>query len=502
MPKSWPRAPRERPIGLCAVRLTRRAVVGGLLGGAAALVAACGATSSPPNESAFVARAPVAPAAPPIASSSDSKPVEAIASSATPAVPIKVSLPASAASTGGPVVASPTTLATAPATSTVAPTSTVVPTATAIPSPTATAIPYNAARIGDVLGRSATSYAGSIPSRVHNVQLATRKINGATVAPGAVFSFDDRVGDQTEAGGFQQAYGIINNNGVPETVKADAGGICQVATTVYQAVFWAGLSIVMHYHHLYWIAHYGQPPYGMVGLDATVDFPPVDFQFRNTTSDWIRIDASYDASNVRVQIAGVDQGWKVTASQPKIQNLVKVDRTVQTRPDPTMPVGHELWIEAAEDGFDATIERTVTRAGELVDHYVYTNHYEPAHNVKVIGTLGASPTAAATPSPVASPTVAPSPAPATPTVPPTATTVPAPGGSVRVPSVLGLPEARARESIAGLGLRNTYANYQGPGQVPDSALRSVAVGAVLSQTPSPGTMVAPGTTIYLAVRKS
>lgn len=475
-----------------------------MLGGAAALVAACGATSSPPNESAFVASAPIAPAAPPIAHPAEPNPAEATAPGATPAALTNPPLPTNPTSTMGSIALSPTALPTAPATSTVAPTNTPVPTATAIPSPTPMAIPYNASRLGDVLGRSATSYAGSIPSRAHNVQLATRKINGATVAPGDVFSFDDRVGDQTEAGGFQQAYGIINNNGVPETVKADAGGICQVATTVYQAVFWAGLPIVMHYHHLYWIAHYGNPPYGMVGLDATVDFPPVDFKFRNTTSDWVRIDASYDASNVRVQITGVDQGWKVTAGQPKIQNLVKVDRTVQSRPDPTMPAGHELWIEAAEDGFDVTIERTVTKAGQLVDRYVYTNHYEPAHNVKVVGTLGATPTLAPTPSPVASPTtVPPTRVPATPTAPPpTATLAPAPPGSVRVPSLVGQPEARARETISGLGLQNTYTNYQGSGQIPDSVLRSVPAGAVLSQTPAPGTLVAPGTTIYLAVRKA
>jgi hypothetical protein len=224
-----------------------------------------------------------------------------------------------------------------------------------------------------------------------------------------------------------------------------------------------------------------------------------------------------------VQIAGVDQGWKVTASPPKIQNLLKVDRTVELRPDPTMPVGQELWVETAQDGFDVTIERTVTKRDALVDHYVYTNHYEPAHNVKVVGGLGATPgpgtsTPTGTVGPSASATASSGAGPAASatsisaigpvasatasSVSPTPTPATSPAATVRVPSLVGLPEAQARQTIAGLGLQNTWTNYQGPGQVPDSALRSVAAGSVLSQIPPPGAMVAPGTTVYLAVRKS
>lgn len=369
-----------------------------------------------------------------------------------------------------------------------------------------TPIPYSASRLTDLLGQSLTSYAGSIAPRVHNVQLATRKINGATVPPGGIFSFDDVVGDQTEAGGFVQAFGIISDHGVPETVKADAGGICQVATTLFQAVFWSGLPVTKHFHHLYWIAHYGLPPYGMTGLDATVDFAPVDFQFQNTTHDWIRVEATYDSSHVRVRIVGVDPGWKVTAAQPVIQNLLKVDRTPISRPDPTMPAGKELWIESAQDGFDVTVERTVTKGSQVIGHYVYTNHYEPAHNVKLVGTLGAaprpSPSAQTTPasSPVA---VSPTSVPTGPTaVPSSPTAVPVAAGSIRVPSLIGLPEARARQLVDAAGLQNTYANYQGPGDVPAGALNGVAVGSVLSQIPPPGAVVGAKSTVYLAVRKA
>lgn len=373
---------------------TRRALLHGILLGGVGLLTACRGTpnqavaaADPNRETAFLAGADRTEASQP-----------------TPSV---------VGSTGA-MATIPIPTATLTATMTATPTATVTPRPTSTPTltPTPTTIPYDAKRLTDLLGESITSYAGSIPSRVTNVRLATHLIDGATVAPGAVFSFDDRVGAQTIAAGFDVAWGIVSRDGKPVTVPSVAGGICQVATTLFQSVYWAGLPIVERHYHLYWIAHYGQPPYGQVGLDATVDFPPVDFRFRNSTSDWIRIVGTYDSTHVRFRIYGVSQGWKVTSSPTKISHLVKTDRTIIRRDDPTRPAGYQLMIEAAEDGFDATVERLVTKNGAIVDRYDFTNHYDPAQNVMVVGTKGATPTAAptrTTPSSTATPSGTPKP---------------------------------------------------------------------------------------------
>jgi hypothetical protein len=475
--------------------LSRRSFLGAWLAGTTVLVAAC---RSPFGSAVPDARAGSLAINPgPGAATGGAVVARAAAPDLLVAVETATAVPAHAAAR--PVVHLPTPVP-------VAASSTPEPaTATAVPTPTSepTTIPYVESRLVDLLGQSVTSYAGSVPPRVFNVQLATRRIDGARVAPGAVFSFDDTVGDQTQAGGFKVAWGIISNNGVPETVEADAGGICQVATTLFQAVYWAGLPIVRRFHHLYWIAHYGQPPYGRVGLDATVDFAPVDFQFRNTTNDWIRIAATYDSTHVHMRLLGVDPGWKVSVGTPKIFNLVKTDRTVVLRPDPSLPAGTELWVEAAEDAFDVTLERLVTKGSDTVDHYVFTNHYDPARNVKVIGTKGATPTPAAT----ATATATASTHATTPTpVPPTATPAPASyrlaNGQIRVPSLVGMTESQARSLIVAIGLQNAATNYQGPGNLPTATLDQVPVGAVLSQMPPAGTVVGAGATIYLAVRKA
>jgi hypothetical protein len=172
-----------------------------------------------------------------------------------------------------------------------------------------------------------------------------------------------------------------------------------------------------------------------------------------------------------------------------------------------MAPGRELWIETAQDGFDVSVERLVkAKNGDLVDHYVFTNHYEPARNVMVVGSKGLPPTA--TPASLTPTSLTPTAVPvvATPTVVAAATATSTGGrlndGRIQVPSFVGTAEGAAQQQIASLGLQTTFANYQGPGDVPAGALNQVSVGAVLSQIPAPGTIVTPGTTVYLAVRKA
>jgi len=356
----------------------------------------------------------------------------------------------------------------------------------ALPTPTANVAIYDEFRLRDRLGAAQTSYAGSIPERAHNVELAAKRLDGARIAPGEVFSFNNAVGSTTLLTGYKKGYGITMKDDRPETIPSVAGGICQIATTVFQAAFWAGLPFVERYSHIYWIPRYGVPPSGRLGYDATVDDPGVDLKFRNTTGDWIRLSSWFDGANVGFVLHGVNPRWKVEAAPPTARDTVKTDTKMVFQDDPTMPVGRQLEVEHAEDGFTLTGYRTVSQDGKIVDQYVFTNRYRPARNVTLVGTLGATPT----PSPV-----------------PTATPTPLPGlvgrmpnGRVIVPPLSGMSEAHARAVIAQIELTATYTNYQGPSEVPPYILASVPVGHVLSHQPPPGSEVFSGTPIHLAVR--
>ena len=271
----------------------------------------------------------------------------------------------------------------------------------------------------DLLVSASTSYAGSIPERAHNVRLATSRLNGVLIAPGDEFSFNDELGPVTLGSGYKIGYAIAITGGQMQTVPSEGGGICQVATTVFHAAFWAGLDITQRYAHMYWMPRYGQPPLGMAGLDATVDQAyRVDLRFKNNTGNWLALVSYADSSNIYFSIYGVKPGWEVKAEGPFISNVVKADHTLVRQEDPTLAPGREILVEHAEDGFDCLVVRKVLKEGEVIDRREFRSHYMPARNVMLVGptptpTPGPSPTPApsTTPAPSGNPPTTPSPAP-------------------------------------------------------------------------------------------
>jgi vancomycin resistance protein YoaR len=245
-------------------------------------------------------------------------------------------------------------------------------------------------KFDDLISDASTSFAGAISQKAHNVTLAASRLDGSMVAPGAEFSFNDALGPATLASGFQNGYGIyLNSKGQMETVQSEAGGICQVATTLFQSVFWAGYQIVERNTHMYWIAKYGAPPRGLRGLDATVDDAyDVDFRFKNNTKDWIGIQANTEGTTLRFVLWGVKPSWSVKVGQPQVTNWVAANRSLVKEPDPTMPVGWSLYVEAPEDGFEVSIDRTVSDGDAVVDKWTAKARYRPSRNVMLVGTKG------------------------------------------------------------------------------------------------------------------
>lgn len=256
--------------------------------------------------------------------------------------------------------------------------------------------------LGQVIMDAQTPYAGSSAPKVFNVQLAAQRLNGSVVPPRTTFSFNKALGPATIANGFRLGYGIrVNDEGDPETVPSEAGGICQVATTLFHSVFWAGYPIVERHNHSYWISKYGSPPRGLKGLDATVDdLSGLDFQFENPTDNWIGIEATAKNGVLKFVLRGVKPSWKVAVGQPKITSVVPTVQDLVRKPDSKMPAGQTLQVEAAQNGFDASIVRTVTLAGKVVDQWTARAHYLPSRNVLLYGTAGST-ASTATPTNVA-----------------------------------------------------------------------------------------------------
>ena len=145
-----------------------------------------------------------------------------------------------------------------------------------------------------------TYYAACSNCRVTNIHLIGDTVDEAIVQPGEVFSINEYVGQRTKAKGYVEAGAIIGGKLVSSGHPANiGGGTSQFATTLYNAVFFAGLEDVEHRPHSVWFSRYP------MGREATLSWTSPDVKFRNTTPWPVRIDVSHTSTSITVSIVGV-----------------------------------------------------------------------------------------------------------------------------------------------------------------------------------------------------
>jgi len=233
-----------------------------------------------------------------------------------------------------------------------------------------------------------TSFAGSSPPKQHNIGLATQRLNGVVIPPGKMFSFNKEVGSTSIDAGFKMGWGIANAGGTNvKTVPSVAGGICQVATTLFHSVFWAGYQVEERNYHLYWIPGYRSQ--NVEGLDATVDEEAgLDFRFLNNTDDYLLIQSWVEGGRVVFGLYGTKPDWNVKVQPGERIDVQKASQDQVVEEEPTLPAGQRLAVEGAMDGFKVVNTRTVTQAGEDPRVLRLTSVYRPSRNVVLVGTGG------------------------------------------------------------------------------------------------------------------
>ena len=243
----------------------------------------------------------------------------------------------------------------------------------------------NALGLTDVISESTTPYAGSIDERKHNIELAAQILNGVLIMPGQTFSFNSEIGPMTLDAGFQVAYGIANFDGQLRTIPTEAGGICQVATTVFQPVFTTGYQIEQRSTHSYWIPSYTHN--GIVGLDSTVDPDSgLDLKWTNNSEHAVMIQAVADGEDFIVRLIGQRPSWEVEIKEPEITNIDWADEeTVYYEPDMSIDVGTMVTVEHAHEGFDVRIIRTVTTQDGVERIWDGKMSYGKSRNVVLVG---------------------------------------------------------------------------------------------------------------------
>jgi vancomycin resistance protein YoaR len=242
----------------------------------------------------------------------------------------------------------------------------------------------NSLGINSMIAQSSTPYGGGLPERMHNIELAARLLNGTIVLPGQTFSFNAEIGEMTLDAGFQIGYGIAQDaDGGLRTIPAEAGGICQVSTTVFQPIFWSGYQIDQRSTHSFWIPSYSYN--GYVGMDSTVEpAHGLDLKWTNNTYTAVLIEATADGQNFTVVLYGTSPNWRVEIDTPVITSIIPADPETVYEPSSTIPNGTLRRIERANDGFDVSITRRVY-SGDHVDTTTLSARYGPSRSVVLVG---------------------------------------------------------------------------------------------------------------------
>lgn len=229
--------------------------------------------------------------------------------------------------------------------------------------------------INSLLAMYATTVDREESDRTHNIRLAAEKLNGLLVKNNEVFSFNQKVGPRSVENGFRKALTLTSTG----TVMDWGGGICQVASTLYNAALLSGMGVLER------SPHFQPPTYVPVGLDATVAEGQIDLKLINTSSHALYIHSRLMDEMLEIRIYGhkSDPGSaiRVEASEKQVQT----QKTV-VRQDPLLDVGQE-WVEnEGSPGFIVTVQRIhLNKNQEVSRETISTDEFESTPRVIRVG---------------------------------------------------------------------------------------------------------------------
>ena len=270
----------------------------------------------------------------------------------------------------------------------------------------------------DLLSTFSTKYDASNTPRTTNLKLAMNKLNGVVVSPGETFSYNKTLGKRTAEAGYREAGGFAGGR----VVQTLAGGICQISSTLYDAVVYANLEIVERHNHMFLAGYVG------AGKDATVVYGAYDFKFKNTRKYPIMLKTSIGSGVARIDVFGIkeDVEYEVEISS-KILSYTPFK--VVRENDSSLAPGKERVAQNGMNGCKSITYKILKLNGKEVSRTVLSSDtYDPMNKIIKVGP---SKTTEVSTQPVKEPEPTPT-TPTTPTTPetpstPSTPTTPEPG---------------------------------------------------------------------------
>lgn len=226
------------------------------------------------------------------------------------------------------------------------------------------------------IGSFTTTYTtgSGTENRNHNIELVSQILDNSICKSGETWSYNGTTGDCNEEKGFLGAGAIIDG----EYTDSVGGGICQVATTVFDAVYESGLPVVERHNHSLYIASYP------AGRDAAVSYPDLDLVWRNDTASDVLVKVSTQVGSVTATLYGVDPGYQVTTETGQWEAGKKYSTT--TKVDDTLAPGTSYVKTRGTDGSTIEVTRTVKDVnGNIVRQDLFASVYDPINEVILKG---------------------------------------------------------------------------------------------------------------------
>ena len=229
--------------------------------------------------------------------------------------------------------------------------------------------------IRTALGLYTTEFNKEDVNRTENIKLAAWKINGYILYPGKIFSFNEIVGPREKSCGFKEALEIVNGN----FILGIGGGVCQLSSTLYNAVILANLEIKERYNH-------SKPlSYVPLGRDATVAFGVLDFKFANNTSAPLLIMAEVNENKLMIGIFG-QRNSKETVEILTVEQE-RIPPEIRRKNDDGMYLGETKLNKQGKPGSVVTTMRIVAIEGKEVKREVLSkDRYLPEDTIMNVGT--------------------------------------------------------------------------------------------------------------------
>lgn len=225
----------------------------------------------------------------------------------------------------------------------------------------------------DTISSFTTKYNQGDSERSENIRLAAGSINDVVLAPGDVFSYNQVVGERSADRGYKMAHVYVGTR----ITEGLGGGICQVSTTLYNAVLFADLQVVSRRNHNMTVKYV--PP----GRDATVSYGSTDFQFKNNYKNPIKILVTPGRGRLSVEILGVvENPSKKIELETEI--LAKYPYKETITEDPTKPVGYYKVEQSGMNGYKVNTYKIVKIDGKTVSRTLITTSRYNALNLRAV----------------------------------------------------------------------------------------------------------------------